>query len=256
MIERRNFLLGISGVIGTTIIGANINSSPNGEVTNVETPNAIETTESFTVTVETRNSTATVIEVTGDAESITLSNDEAIENLGNQIRFIDIEGGNSTYNITVNVENGEVGEEIMIAAWVNDEKKSNAEDVSKKTVNINENTGEEIDPPTDTQKVLVTENANGDVTISKTVRLHNGCAEIDKGVTHNNGTTAWFDSIDTSDGMTMCTMAISHETGTVQINSNEVKPGDEITIRDKEIKGVGKYTVTGDEETSVITLTK
>lgn len=254
MIERRDYLLGISGVIGAITVGMVMSNSPNGEVANVMTPETIESSDSFTISAETSNSSATVIEVTGDAENISLSSNAAIEKTENQIRFIDVSSSDSTHTVSVDITNGEHGGEITINTWVNDEKKANADDVVEKVVSIEQDTGDDIETPTDVEKALVAETTSGAVTISKTVRLHNGCAETDKGTTGNGEVVAWFDSIDESDGTTMCTMMIEYETATMQIDAGKVEAGDEITIKDNEIDKTGKYTVTGDKTTNTVTL--
>jgi hypothetical protein len=77
-----------------------------------------------------------VVEVSGGSGSISLSNSDAIEKTGNQIRFIDIGGSDSEYSVGVSVEDMQAGESLTVSAWVNDKEKTNADDVVEKTVTI------------------------------------------------------------------------------------------------------------------------
>lgn len=135
MNTRRTVLVGMTGVVGLGSIGV-VSGDATGEVTSVSTPTEVDSTSEFSIDVSTRNSTATIVEVSGGSGSITLSNTDAVENTGNQIRFVDISSGDSEYVINVSVSDMGSGDELTVSTWVNDEEKSNADDVVEKTVNI------------------------------------------------------------------------------------------------------------------------
>ena len=100
-----------------------------GEVTSLEHQNTVRPSGEFTVTVETRNSAATVVEFSPDGFDVELSSDDAVSIEENRVEFVDTSSGDSVYEIDVNVIGGSSGGTAEIEAWVNAENRNRADDV-------------------------------------------------------------------------------------------------------------------------------
>lgn len=140
---RRNTVFTLGGIVTTGVFGT-VTADINGEVTNLEMPSEIQGTTTTTISVTTKNSTATVLAVSGGTGTVSLSSNEAIENNGDEIRFIDINSSDSTYDVELRVEGMQTGESLTVSAWVNSESKSNADDVIESTVTIQDETEQKV----------------------------------------------------------------------------------------------------------------
>lgn len=174
---RRNAVFGVASVVTTGVLGT-VTADINGAVTSVETPSEIQNGNTVTISVTTTDSTATVIAVDGGTGTVSLSHDEAIENNGDEIRFIDIESSDSTYEVEMHVEDMQAGKSLTVAAWVNNKSKANADDVEETTITVQEGYESEEDVRIDSVDITGPETVTGTPTMhTLTVVIDNVSAD-------------------------------------------------------------------------------
>lgn len=127
----------------------------NGEITSLAAPETVESDGTFGLTVESTNSAGVVVELDPEAFDVSLSTseDDAVAVGPNRVEFLDVSGGNSTYQVQVDVENASSGDTGEIVTWVNAGERTNADDEAVHSVEISESKGPPpisgSDPPQD-----------------------------------------------------------------------------------------------------------
>lgn len=117
--------------------------SGDGEIVALTHPETVTPQSNFTLTVETTASAGTVVEFNPDGFDVNLSTTEddllRIEN--NRIEFLDTTEGNSTYEVSVEIVNGNDGDIGEITSWVNAEERADADDEAISSYEIQSDVG-------------------------------------------------------------------------------------------------------------------
>ena len=170
---------------------------------------------SFEITVETSNSAGTTVAVEPTGFDVDISSDSGTVD-GNQIRFLDVSGGDSTHTVTVDIIGGEDGASAEIAAWVNAGDRSDADDVATSTINL----GTTEDDTSGSDGTTDQDDTNND---------RDGDSDDDDAVNEKPETTEDVESEET-DGQTSSSVNENNETMSAdeQIDSNEDETTDQV----------------------------
>ena len=139
-----------TAVVATLIIGIGIlivglsaqplaaTQSPNssgGGIVSITHDETVPADGSFDITVETSNSAGTTVTVEPTGVDTEVSSGSGTVE-ANQVRFLDVNAGDSTHTVAVDIIGGEDGGSVEIAAWVNAGDRDDADDVATSTIDV------------------------------------------------------------------------------------------------------------------------
>lgn len=141
MISRRKLLQtsAITVIPAVGFISKTTATKSEGKITDIKTPNIIRSEETFTITVNTTQSIATVVSVKAPDANIDVSSPDKFETKENEIRFVDPKKSDSSYDITINLENANPNNTVTVAAWTDHEDKESASDSEERSIPITNN---------------------------------------------------------------------------------------------------------------------
>jgi len=204
-------------IIGTGILIAGLSAQPlaatqsptnsGGSVVSITHDEIVPADGSFDITVETSNSAGTTvaIEPTGVDTEVS-SNSGTVDE--NQVRFLDVNAGDSIHTVTVDIIDEENGGSVEIAAWVNAGDRDDADDIATSTIDV-ETTGastSESDGTSDETNTNNDEDSNDEMNEepepAENVESKENNEQTSSSANQNNGTTSGGEQSDNNENET------------------------------------------------------